>query len=103
MQREPLRGEAQRRAANGLGGIGQQAPHALSGALSGGQLSLHGGGRKGGLQGLCLGEFVDLGVVEHAAALQQPYDALGGRFDDLLDVRVTQCRRVFSPLRQGCV
>ncbi len=92
MQREAAGGEAQGCAANGFCGIGQQAAHSLSGALSSGQLSLHGGGRKGGLQGLRLGELVDLGVVEYAAALQQAHDALGGCFDDLLDVRVTQWR-----------
>ena len=88
LQRKAAGGEARRGAANGLGRIRQQAPHALSGALSGGQLSLHGGGREGGLQGLRIGEFVDLSVVQQAAALQQPHDALGGRFDDLLHVLV---------------
>ena len=61
--------ETQGCVANAFGGIGQQAAHSLSGALSGGQLPLHGGGRKGGLQGLRLAEFVDLGVVEQAALL----------------------------------
>ena len=59
MQREAAGGEAQGCAAHGLGGIGQQPPHPLSGALAGGQLPLHGGGRKGGLQGLRLGELVE--------------------------------------------
>ena len=58
---EAAGGEAQGGAANRLGGIGQPPPHPLSGALAGGQLALHGGGRKGGLQGLGLGELVDLG------------------------------------------
>ena len=56
--------------------------------LAGGQLSLHGGGAESCQHGLRLGEFVDLGVVQQATSLQQPHDALGGRFDDLLDVRV---------------
>ena len=44
-----------------MGRIRQQAPHPLSGALFGGHLSPRGGGRKGGPQGLGLGEFADLG------------------------------------------
>ncbi len=41
MQRKAAGGETQGGAANGLGRIRQQAPHALSGAFAGGQLPLH--------------------------------------------------------------
>jgi len=35
-----------------------------------------------------LGQLIHLRVVQQAPALQQAHDALGGRFDDLLDVGV---------------
>jgi hypothetical protein len=42
----------------------------------------------GRLQRLWLAEFVDQGVVQQAASLQQAHDAPGGRLDDLLNVLV---------------
>ena len=65
----------------------QYAADAYSGALAGGQLSLHGSGGNGGQQGRPVGQFIDLGVIRYTAALQQSDDAVGSGFDDLLDVR----------------
>jgi membrane dipeptidase len=44
------------------------------------QLSLHGSGRNGGQQGLPVGQFIDLGVIQYPAALQQSDDAVGKRW-----------------------
>ncbi len=65
----------------------KDVPSDQSGALAGGQLSLHGSGRNSGQQGLPVGQFIDLGVIRYTAPLQQSDDAVGSGFDDLLDVR----------------